>query len=94
MARWLTPFDLPEILILEDQEEDIVIVTSEPTPEPVRETREATETPEPTTSYSPDTLLLAQNQVAGLAVQVALISLLIGLLLGLEVLKIWMAGSR
>lgn len=74
----------------EDQaQEEIVVVT--PSPLPTRsETTDAT--PDP--SYSPDTLLLARNQVDGAALQTALVGLALGLVLALEVLKIWLSGSR
>lgn len=73
----------------ETTEEEIIIATPVPTQE-VRETTESTPVP----SYSPDTLLLAENQVNGLALQTALTGLFMGFVLAVEVLKIWLTGSR
>lgn len=72
----------------QDQEE-IVVVTPAPTAEPVEST---VATPEP--SYSPEVLLIAENQVNGLALETALVGLVMGFLMGVEVLKIWLSGSR
>lgn len=80
--------DSQDGLETQDQEE-IVVVTPAPTAEPVESTEA---TPEP--SFSPDTLLIAENQVNGLALQTALTGLVMGFLLGVEVLKIWLTGSR
>lgn len=73
----------------DDQTEDIVVVTPASSEEP-SETEESTEAPD----YSADALLIAENQVNGLAVQTAFTGLILGFWLGIEVLKIWLTGSR
>lgn len=80
--------DSQDGLETQDQEE-IVVVTPAPTAEPVESTEA---TPEP--SYPPEVLLIAENQVNGLALETALVGLVMGFLMGVEVLKIWLTGSR
>lgn len=77
----------------DDGQEEISIVTPASSTNPSFATSSIAEaTPEP--SYLPDTLLLAENQVNGLALQTALTGLVLGFLMGVEVLKIWLTGSR
>lgn len=99
-----TSNDMGDIVIIDDgqeidvsssetfeliSEDEIVVVTPRPSLQLMESTEE---TPAP--SYSPDTLLLAENQVNGLAVQTALTGLFLGFILGVEVLKIWLTGTR